>query len=79
MIESLELGDVVVFKDGDEGVINQAVQGYDIDRGVNYIDYCLDVGFYIRYTPSRPEDNRFIEDQIAKVIKHDQTRGNKQG
>lgn len=68
MIENLELGDMVVFKDGDEGVINRAVQGYD--KGTDYIDYCLDVGFYIRYTPSHPKDNRLIENQIAKVIKH---------
>lgn len=68
MIENLDIGDMVVFKDGDEAVIDQVVQRCDGE--VAYTHYHLNAGFWMRYTPSCPEANKDLEDQIAKVIKH---------
>lgn len=76
MIEDLDIGDMVVFKDGFEGVIDYIEQK---DYLGILIDYHLNTGYWVRYIPGKPEINKKMENQIAKVIRHDKTRGHTQG
>lgn len=75
MIENLDIGDMVVFKDGFEGVIDYIEQKQL--AGI-LIDYHLNTGYWVRYIPGKPEINQRMECQIAKVIRHDKRRGNTQ-
>lgn len=67
MIEDLDIGDMVVFKDGFEGVIDYIEQK---DFAGPLIDYHLNTGYWVRYIPGKPEINKKMENQIAKVIRH---------
>lgn len=72
MIEDLDVGDMVVFKDGFEGVVDD-VKYMSIGNkllGGSFIDYHLNTGYYVRYVIGEPEINKKMEDRIAKVIKH---------
>lgn len=81
MIEDLDVGDMVVFKDGFEGVVDNVEYRNHPYRlvGGSFVDYHLSTGYYVRYITGEPEINKKMEDQIAKVIRHDKRRGDKQG
>lgn len=81
MIEDLDVGDMVVFKDGFEGVVDNVEYKNHPYRlvGGSCVDYHLNTGYYVRYVLGEPEINKKMENRIAKVIRHDKTRGHTQG
>lgn len=71
MINNLHIGDLIVFKDGRQGLIDKIRAGELY--GFRYCDYHLDFDFWVRWIPEADDANKKTVELlgIAKVVKHE--------